>query len=142
MTDIAAVAKTLEEGFSRGAPYEGLVPHLAETVDIVHHPDRSPNDGPTPRETVIRMFREGPNGLGSKVRQTLKRLAVDGERISAEQDFSVDLNGKTFDIPLTQVFTFRDGAMVGLGHYPDPAASREFQSAMRDAGAAAQSAGE
>jgi hypothetical protein len=95
-----------------------------------------------PREIVIRIFREGPNGPGSKVRPTLKRLAVDGERISAEQDFSVDLNGGTFDIPLMQVFTFRDGAMVGLDHYPDPAASREFQNAIRETGAAASASGE
>lgn len=123
MSDLDAIAAEFQVQFDNGTPYEALIPHLAETVEVRHHPDLQPGDGPIAGSEYAELMRgEHLRSVMPDERQIAEKISVDGDVITAAQRFVGTLvDGTKIDMPLSQTFTFADGKLAAIDHYTDPA---------------------
>jgi hypothetical protein len=123
MSDLQAIAAELRQQSEQGTWHEALIPHLAGTIEVCHHPDAAPTDGSVSAEALTDMMRgEHLRAIMPDERQVAEEITVDGDAITAVQRLQGTLvDGTMIDIPLTQKFTFSGGKLVGIDHYTDPA---------------------
>jgi hypothetical protein len=135
MTDLQEVATALRAAFDAGPWWEALIPHLADTVDLVHYPDRLPIDGPTPAATIADRMRG--DFLTAALRdghQVADAITVEGDAIKAAQRVIGTLpDGTAVSVPLTQAFTFADGRIVRVDISADPADTAPIMQALAQA---------
>lgn len=126
------IADDLRAGFEAGPWHEVLIPILADVVDVEHHPTRGATDGPTPRARLVAEMRaHDHHGMLADARQILHELTVAGNVITAVQTFEATVveSGRRISMPLTEAFTFRDGLLVAIDHYTNPADTDELLAA-------------
>lgn len=123
MFDLDAIATELQVQFDNGTWGEALIPHFADTLEVYHHPEVQPGDGPISGADYAALMRgEHLKAVMPDERQVAEWITVDGDVITAEQRLQGTLlDGTTIDMPLTQTFTFADGTLVGIDHFTDPA---------------------
>ena len=123
-TSIDQIAENLRAAFAAGAWHEAVIPVLADVIEVEHHPTRGEHDGPTSRDALVAQMRDNDHhGALADASQTLRELSVEGDVIITEQTFAATIvaSGQRMSIPLTDHFTFRDGLLVAIDHYTDPA---------------------
>ncbi len=122
MSDLDAIAAELQVQFDNGTWHEALIPHLADTIEVRHHPVQ-PGDGPIAgSEYAVLMRGEHLREFMPDERQIAEKITVDGDVITAAQRFVGTLvDGTKIDMPLSQTFTFADGKLAAIDHYTDPA---------------------
>jgi hypothetical protein len=140
MSELDDVAKELQEQFDQGTWYEALIPHFADVIDVAHHPKPGHTDGPTAAPDLIANMRGDHFGPVLRAsRQVAERISVEGNAITAVQTMVGEFHdGTEIRVPLTQVFTFRDGRLVNIDHYTNPADTDALMAAMAAAAEAAK----
>jgi ketosteroid isomerase-like protein len=139
MTDLNEVAKELEAAFAAGAYHEALIPHLAETIEVHHHPTPGPGDGPSPGAGMAAMMRGDPFApVLTKLHREAKSVSVDGDTLVVDMTMiGTAEDGSEVRVPLLQRFGFADGRIVSLDHFTDPAITDPIMKAVHAARTAA-----